>query len=92
MAAREAIESLIRTIDRRHAHGEAQVAVLEAALHLMLVDELPPACSPADRTELLRTALAAGRAAVLATNYALVASRSREPGRVEPNGPGRVPV
>lgn len=71
-SARTAIDVLMRTIDRQQPAGEAQFAILEAALQLLRLDELSSSGIDVDEIELLREALGATRAAVMATQYALV--------------------
>ncbi|WP_328745016.1 hypothetical protein OHT57_06145 [Streptomyces sp. NBC_00285] len=58
-------------IDRSEALGEAQVAVLEAALSLVRASGERLAQSPSERAELLREALASVRAATVATGIAV---------------------
>ncbi|PWJ02352.1 hypothetical protein DKG34_39095 [Streptomyces sp. NWU49] len=70
--ARTAIDVLMGTIDRQQPVGEAQFAILEAALQLLRLDELSSSGVDVDEIKLLREALGATRAAVLATQYALV--------------------
>ena len=69
------LEDVLENVDRREALGEAQVAVLEAAVQLMRAAQ--PECEtlPQDRTELVREALGAMRAATAATGHALMSSR-----------------
>ena len=75
-ASQEPIIALMKSIDRREAHGEAQYAILEAALYLLSVDGSPQV--EADLADRLYAALGAARAAVVAINYALVgAGRNR---------------
>ncbi len=69
---RNDIALLMRAADRSTARGEARFAVLEAALHLLRLDDRQPPPGTADDVEPLRDALAAARAAVVATNHALV--------------------
>ncbi|MGW7824589.1 hypothetical protein ACWGLF_42505 [Streptomyces puniciscabiei] len=58
-------------IDRSDALGEAQVAVLEAALSLARAGRPPVAQDPSEHAELLREALASVRAATVATGIAV---------------------
>jgi hypothetical protein len=62
-------------IDRSQALGEAQVAVLEAALSLVRAGSPRPARNAAEHAELLREALASVRAATVATGIAVTTHR-----------------
>ncbi|WP_198358172.1 hypothetical protein [Streptomyces fildesensis] len=62
----------MRTIDRQLPAGEAQFAILEAALQLLRLNDPSSSRIDVDEIDLLREALGATRAAVLATHYALV--------------------
>jgi hypothetical protein len=71
-SACSAIDVLMRTIDRQLPVGEAQFAILEAALQLLRLEDSSSPKINTDEIELLREALGATRAAVLAIQYALV--------------------
>lgn len=77
----EALEDVMKRVDRRDALGEAQVAVLEAAVRLIRADQPEFATLPLERTDLLREALGSVRAAVVATGAAVTWSHqmSRRP-------------
>jgi hypothetical protein len=75
-------------IDRSEALGEAQVAVLEAALSLVRARGPRAAESASVRAELLREALASVRAATVATGIAVTAHR---PVAVAAQLPGALP-
>lgn len=80
-------------IDRGEALGEAQVAVLEAALTLFRAGRPQLAELPQERTELLRDALAAVRAATVATGIAVTrAHRSPVAAQLPGTLPGRPAV
>lgn len=64
-------------IDRSEALGEAQVAVLEAALNLVRASRPRLAESPLEHAELLREALASVRAATVATGVAVTYAQQR---------------
>jgi len=69
-----ALNNALERVDRRAALGEAQVAVLEAAVRLIQAEQPGLAERPDERTELLRDALGSVRAAVVATGVALTES------------------
>lgn len=74
-----ALNNALERVDRRAALGEAQVAVLEAAVRLIQAEHAELADRPGEgtellRTELLRDALGSVRAAVVATGVALTES------------------
>lgn len=71
---KEELAAVLARVDRRDPLGEAQVAALETALLLMRADRLPPETggSEEERTELVREALGAARATVMATGVALI--------------------
>lgn len=75
-ALRTGITSFMKMIDRRQAHGEAQFAVLEAALHLLWIEEDHKPTAGSTYVCRLEAAMGAVRAAVVATNIALLESRS----------------
>lgn len=75
-------------IDRNEALGEAQVAVFEAALTLIRAGRPQLAELPQERTELLRDALAAVRAATVATGIAVTRAHR---GPVAAQLPGTLP-
>ncbi|MET8746482.1 hypothetical protein [Streptomyces sp. NPDC004728] len=58
-------------VDRREALGEAQVAVLEAAVNIVRAGQTGFEVKPVERSELVREALGAVRAATVATGVAL---------------------
>ncbi|MFG3531947.1 hypothetical protein ACGF8B_35210 [Streptomyces sp. NPDC047917] len=58
-------------VDRREALGEAQVAVLEAAVNIVRAGRRGGEVMPVERSELVREALGAVRAATVATGVAL---------------------
>ncbi|MFJ1822771.1 hypothetical protein [Streptomyces sp. NPDC088139] len=58
-------------VDRREALGEAQVAVLEAAVNIVRAGQPEVEVMPVERSELVREALGAVRAATVATGVAL---------------------
>ncbi|MFI6639124.1 hypothetical protein [Streptomyces sp. NPDC050504] len=70
----EALHTALRALDRRTPLAEAQIAVLEAAL-LLVRAGTEAACPPAERLELLGSALGAVRAAVQATSCTVVRAR-----------------
>jgi hypothetical protein len=82
----DALEGVLATalqrVDRREALGEAQVAVLEAAVNIVRAGQPQFAELPLERTELLREALGAVRAATVATGVALTYAHQtvRRPG------------
>lgn len=69
-----ALNNALERVDRRAALGEAQVAVLEAAVRLIQAEHAELADLPGERTELLRDALGSVRAAAVATGVALTES------------------
>ncbi|MEV0966848.1 hypothetical protein AB0J25_30490 [Streptomyces sp. NPDC049910] len=70
----DGLAAVLASVNRGDPLGEAQVAALEAALLLVRADRLPDGES---RAELVREALGAARATVVATGMALM----RQPGR-----------
>ncbi|MFB6816773.1 hypothetical protein ACFCV8_19740 [Streptomyces sp. NPDC056347] len=64
-------------VDRREALGEAQVAVLEAAVNIVRAGQLGFEVMPVERSELVREALGAVRAATVATGVALTHTHRR---------------
>ncbi|MER5474541.1 hypothetical protein [Streptomyces sp. NPDC002685] len=70
-ALEDVLDRAREDIDRSEALGEAQVAVLEAALNLVRASRPRLAEAPSERAELLREALASVRAATVATGIAL---------------------
>ncbi|WP_406331857.1 hypothetical protein [Streptomyces sp. NBC_00203] len=70
-ALEDVLATALRRVDRREALGEAQVAVLEAAVNIVRAGRPQLAQLPLERTELLREALGAVRAATVATGVAL---------------------
>ncbi|MEV0786661.1 hypothetical protein AB0I52_27620 [Streptomyces sp. NPDC050423] len=58
-------------VDRGEALGEAQIAVLEAAVTIVRAGQTGFEVRPAERSELVREALGAVRAATVATGVAL---------------------
>ena len=70
-ALEDVLATALQRVDRREALGEAQVAVLEAAVNIVRAGRPQLAQLPMERTELLREALGAVRAATVATGVAL---------------------
>ncbi|MEV8457848.1 hypothetical protein AB0467_35135 [Streptomyces sp. NPDC052095] len=62
-------------VDRREALGEAQVAVLEAAVNIVRAGQTGVGVMTVERSELVREALGAVRAATVATGVALTHTR-----------------
>lgn len=69
---RKELAAVLARVDRRDPLGEAQVAALETVLLLMQADRYGAAGSEEERTELVREALGAARATVVATGAALM--------------------
>ncbi|KOV29925.1 hypothetical protein AB0420_37540 [Streptomyces caelestis] len=70
-----ALREAMSQADRREPVGEAKFAVLEAAVQLLDADRPELADQPQLRTELLREALGAVRAAVVAAGVAVTRAR-----------------
>ncbi|PKW06086.1 MULTISPECIES: hypothetical protein [unclassified Streptomyces] len=70
-----ALREAMSRADRREPVGEAQFAVLEAAVQLIDADRPELADQPQLRTELLREALGSVRAAAVAAGVAVTRAR-----------------
>ncbi|MYV56182.1 hypothetical protein [Streptomyces sp. SID3212] len=73
----DVLEEVRERVDRREALGEAQIAVLEAALNIVRAGQAGFEGLPLERSELVREALGSVRAATVATGVALTYAHQR---------------